>query len=105
MQQWWITDNAHGEWRAVLAEDATAARAWVREGIAESYRDEGLSDSAARRTAGKYSVGVIAGGCTETEAREAVSAWDNGDGVPGQRLHDRWIAGTRRKRIPIAKPS
>lgn len=101
--EWWIVGNRHGGWRTVPAEDEVAARAWIRDGIAESFRDEGLSDSAARRGASSYGVWIVAGGCTEEEAREGVTAWDdNNDGRPAQKLHDRWIAGTRRRRVKIA---
>jgi hypothetical protein len=99
--QWWIISHRHDGWRAVQAATAKEARAWVRDGIAESFRDEGLSDSDARRGASSYGVCVIAGGCTEDEARDAVRAWDDRNGVPGQKLHDRWIAGTRRQRMNI----
>ena len=101
MEQWWIVSHRYGGWRAVPAVDEVSARAWVRDGIAESFRDEGLSDSDARRGASSYGVCILTGGCTEDEARAAVLAWDDGDGVPGQLLHDRWIAGTRRQRISI----
>jgi len=97
--EWWIVDNRYDGWRAVPAADEVAARAWVRDGIAESFRDQGCSDSAARRAASSYCVGIVAGGCTEAEARESVRAWDDGDGAPGQRYHDRWIEGTHRKRV------
>jgi hypothetical protein len=100
--EWWIVDHRYGGWRAVPAETEKEARAWVREGIAESFRDGGLSDSAARRASSSYGVGIVAGGCTEDEAREAVRAWDDSDATLGQRYHDRWIAGTRRKRMAIA---
>ncbi len=100
--EWWIVGHRHGGWRAVPAGTAAEARAWVRDGIAESFRDEGLSDSAARRGASSYGVCIVTGGCTEEEARAAVRAWDDNDGQPAQALHDRWIAGTRRQRLSIA---
>lgn len=101
-ETWWIVSHRFGEWRAVPAATEKDARAWVRDGIAESFRDQGLSDSAARRAGSSYQVCIVAGGCTEDEAREAVRAWDDCDGAPAQRLHDRWISGTRRQRLVLA---
>lgn len=104
MTGWWVLSSRHGAQHAAPGATEAEARAWVRDGIAEAFLSEGLSPSAARRGASSYGVCVVAGGCTEAEARAAAGSWDGGDAELTQRLHDRWIAGTRRKRMNISRP-
>lgn len=103
MTQWWVLSSRYGAYHTAPADSEKAARAWVRAGIAESFLAEGLSPSAARRAAYTYRVCVVAGGCTEAEAKAARGPGGDGDLDLVQELHDRWIAGTRRQRMSITR--
>ena len=87
---WWLLGHRHWGVAVKWAHDEVSARAELRDAIAVSFLEEGLSPSAAKRGASSYGVFVIAGGLSHDEAWSAADEWDAGNCDPASELGRRY---------------
>jgi predicted nucleotide-binding protein len=86
---WWLIGNAYFGTHVAQGDTAKEAKADVRERIAATFADEGMSKSACIRASSSYRVFVIAGHLAREEAEDAQHTALCDDWEPALRLAQR----------------